>query len=99
MSMSCVPPGRTSPYQNGAGAAVKAESSKLIPRQAVLSGDDASERPLKYFQDEPVLKMSVASEGTMESASIKPSKKVRMRVIGECHSDSLNWEFCNWSFR
>src|SRR5436190_15289984 len=50
MSVICVPPGNTSPYQNGAGAMAHAESSKFNCRQAVVSGVDASVRPLNHFQ-------------------------------------------------
>src|SRR3954465_15363281 len=60
MSVSCVPPGRTSPYQKGVAPTVKAESSKSSRRHAVVSGEDASERPLKYFHVALVLKRRAA---------------------------------------
>src|SRR6185369_10369917 len=49
MSVIWVPPGRTSPYQKGAGAVVKAESTKLLLRQKLV-GVEASTVPLKRRQ-------------------------------------------------
>ena len=56
MSSSRVPPARVevSPavsYQNGPGVLVKAISSNELLRHEVMSGEDASVRPLSSFQE------------------------------------------------
>ena len=55
MSLNCVPPARVevSPvvsYQNGAGELLNVTSSNELLRHEVLSGDDASVRPLNKRQ-------------------------------------------------
>src|SRR3954463_3889807 len=55
MSVNCVPPGRTSPNQKGEEASANPASLKLVLRQAVVSGKEASLVPRKNRQVEFVL--------------------------------------------
>src|SRR5687768_7796281 len=72
MSVSWVPPGRTSPYQNGAEALEKpaALSSKASVRQ-VEAGEDASLLPLRKRHTELVEKTSVAKANCAVTAKIR----------------------------
>src|SRR5512138_3707504 len=81
MSVNCVPPFSTSPYQNGAGASAKALSTKLRLLHAVMSGDEASDRPLKSLQFAFVLKSSAASADAADSANANPTIVRINRVI------------------
>ena len=76
MSDNCVPPARTSPYQNGAGASAKAASLKFVPRHAVVSGRDASFVPRRNRQVE------LKGDKTADSAlKVQHSSPSRMRRV------------------
>jgi hypothetical protein len=79
MSVSCVPPGNASPYQNGIDPAVNALSAKVADRHAVVSGVEASAVPLKYLHAALVLKSTTAFAESPESSQTTPSKARRKR--------------------
>src|SRR6185369_10904264 len=84
MSSSWVPPGRTSPYQNGAGALENPAAVSLneLVRQAAI-GDDASLVPRRNRQTELVEKTSVprTRDGAIRQRAIA-KRIVRRRIRG-----------------
>ena len=79
MSVNCVPPGRTSPYQKGAGASAKVASLKLVPRQAVMSGIDASAVPRRKRQVEFKGNNSAAWTAKVQKSNPRAMERVNMR--------------------
>src|SRR5689334_17801458 len=81
MSVICVPPGSTSPYQNGAGAAVNVDSSKFNCRHAVVSGVEASVRPLNHFQFGAFVLNRSAADATIWNPNTSAKAKTNLFAI------------------
>src|SRR3989442_15407834 len=82
MSVNCVPPGRTSPYQNGEDASAKALSLKPVFRQAVVSGDDASFVPRRNRQ--LVLVVNRTAPSLIDAQSNAPKTVSRVNMLAVC---------------
>ena len=83
MSVICVP-GKTSPYQNVDGPTGQPASLKASVRHAVVSGDDASARPLRYRQSVPLATRSKARPGSADNDDqSSTNENKRKRVMAE----------------
>jgi len=82
MSPSWVPPDRTSPYQNGAGALANPAlaSSKLDARQAE-DGKDASLFPRRNRQTALVEKISAPGRERVQSDETSKTRAKRIRIF------------------
>src|SRR5687768_17416553 len=78
MSVNCVPPGRTSPYQNGAGASANPASLNPARRHAVVSGEDASALPRRKRQVELVENKVADWAGTARHSRPMSRRRVNM---------------------
>jgi hypothetical protein len=82
MSVSWVPPPRTSPYQNGVAPGTKSESLKAGLRQAVGSGKDASFVPLRQRQAEDASTSMIDAAGADDRvASNKHTHPILLNFI------------------